>query len=258
MFSVRGTAIVTGAASGIGKAIAQRLARAGASVWVFDLNASAAEAAASLIRDQGGTARWQGCDVSDLASVEAAVEAVLGESPAIDILVNSAGISHVGTIETTADDDFDRLFRVNVAGTYHAMRAVVPTMKNQRKGTILNLASVAATVGLSERFAYSMTKGAVVSMTLSVAKDYVKHGIRCNCISPGRVHTPFVDSLLRTNYPGQEAEMLDKLAKTQPLGRMATPDEIAALALYLCSEESGFVTGADYPIDGGLIRLSTL
>jgi NAD(P)-dependent dehydrogenase (short-subunit alcohol dehydrogenase family) len=257
VFEINDVAVVTGAASGIGRAVAETLARAGAEVWIFDLNAKAAEEVAESIRSKGFQAAAHACDVTASVDVGTAVDAVLKRSGRIGILVNSAGISHVGSVETTAEEDFERLFRVNVAGTYHCMRSVIPSMKARQKGVILNLASVAASVGLSDRFAYSMTKGAVVSMTLSVAKDYVGHGIRCNCVSPGRVHTPFVDALLKTNYPGQEAEMLDKLSKTQPMGRMGTPQEIASLALYLCSDKASFVTGTDFPIDGGLIRLST-
>ena len=250
-------AVVTGAASGIGRAVAELFAHQGADVWALDLNAAAADETARALRDDGWNATSLPCDVTDQANVTTAVGHVLTRSGAIDILVNSAGISHVGTIETTSDEDFERLFRVNVQGTYHAMHAVVPVMKRQRRGVILNLASVAATVGLNDRFAYSMTKGAVVSMTLSVAKDYVMHGIRCNCVSPARVHTPFVDAMLRKNYPGEEAVMMEKLSRTQPVGRMALPREIAALAAFLCGDEAGFITGADYPMDGGLIRLST-
>ena len=169
----------------------------------------------------------------------------------IDILVNSAGISHIGRLDNTSEEDFDRIFKVNVKGVYNAMAAVIQQMKNQGGGVILNLASVAGSLGISDRFAYSMSKGALLSMTLSVAKDYIKDNIRCNCISPARVHTAFVDGFLSKNYPGQEKEMFEKLSKTQPIGRMGKPDEIAALALYLCSDEAAFVTGTDYPIDGG-------
>ena len=257
MFEIRGTAVITGGASGIGRAVAQRLARAGADVWIWDLNAAAADETAEGIRQQGFSAQARVCDVTDFADVAASMDAVKTKAGSIGILINSAGISHVGTVESTADADFERLFRVNVSGTYHTMRAAVPVMASQKRGVILNLASVAASVGLKDRFAYSMTKGAVVSMTLSVAKDYVGQGIRCNCVSPGRVHTPFVDAMLKTNYPGQEAVLFDQLSKTQPLGRMAEPEEIAALVHYLCSDEAAFITGTDYAIDGGLIRLST-
>jgi 2-keto-3-deoxy-L-fuconate dehydrogenase len=189
--------------------------------------------------------------------VKKVVHEIISEFGRIDILVNSAGVAHIGNVENTAETDFDRLFQVNVKGVYNLMHHIVPHMKQKRKGVILNIASVAASVGIADRFAYSMTKGAVVAMTLSVAKDYVREGIRCNSISPGRVHTPFVDGFLKANYPGSEAEMFDKLSKTQPIGRMAQPDEIAHLALYLCSDEASFITGSDYPIDGGFIKLNT-
>ena len=174
---------------------------------------------------------------------------------AIDIVVNNAGIAHIGNLENTLETDFNRLFSVNVKGMYHVMQLSVPFMK-KNGGVILNMASVASSVGIPDRFAYSMTKGAVVGMTLSVAKDYLSHHIRCNCISPARVHTPFVDGFLAKNYPGKEAEMFEKLSKTQPIGRMAEPAEIAYLALYLCSDEASFITGCDYPIDGGFIKLN--
>jgi 2-keto-3-deoxy-L-fuconate dehydrogenase len=172
----------------------------------------------------------------------------------VDILVNNAGISQVGTLESTSEEDFDRIFRVNVKGMYNCMFALIPHLKT-RGGIILNMASIAASTGLSDRFAYSMTKGAVVSMTYSVARDYLQHNIRCNCISPARVHTPFVDGYLRQNYPGREAEIFKKLSETQPIGRMAQPREVADLALFLCSEEAAFITGTDYPIDGGFFKL---
>ena len=136
------------------------------------------------------------------------------------------------------------------------MYAVIKQMKAQGGGVILNVASIAATVGIPDRFAYSMSKGAVLTMTLSVAKDYINDNIRVNCISPARVHTPFVDGFLQKNYPGREQEMFEKLSKTQPIGRMAKPDEVAWLSLYLCSEQAGFITGCDYPIDGGFIKLN--
>ena len=177
--------------------------------------------------------------------------------PRIDILVNSAGVSHIGTAESTSEADFDRLYNVNVKGVYNCLHAAIPVMKKNKGGVILNMCSIAATVGLSDRFAYSMTKGAVYSMTFSVAKDYIRENIRCNCISPARVHTPFVDGFLKKNYPGKEQEMFEKLSKTQPIGRMARPEEIAGLILYLCSDEASFITGCDYPIDGGFIKLNT-
>ncbi len=245
-------ALVTGAGSGIGKAIALLFARQGARVGVVDIQQEQAESTVKEIESAGGNAFALPCDVSDSANVKQ----VIGSLPQIDILVNSAGISHIGRADTTSEADFDRIYRVNVKGVFNCMQAALPALRRQG-GVILNLASVAATLGLSDRFAYSMSKGAVLSMTLSVAKDYLADKVRCNCISPGRVHTPFVDNFLAKNYPGKEQEMFDKLSKTQPIGRMGRPDEIAALALYLCSDEAGFITGTDYPIDGGFIRLNT-
>lgn len=248
-------AVVTGAGSGIGKAIAIQLARQGAQVCLLDLNESSANEAALEIKDK--QAKAYPCNVSVQAEVVRVLNQVASEFGRIDILVNSAGISHIGKLDTTTEADIDRLYQVNIKGVYNAMLGAIPHMKKQKEGVILNLASVAAGLGLHERFAYSMTKGAVLSMTLSVAKDYINEGIRCNCISPGRVHTPFVDGFLKANYPGKEKEMFEKLSKTQPIGRMAKPEEIAYLALYLCSDEASFVTGTDYPIDGGFIRLNS-
>jgi NAD(P)-dependent dehydrogenase (short-subunit alcohol dehydrogenase family) len=200
-------------------------------------------------------AEFRKCDVADQKAATGVVENIFAQSSSIDILVNNAGIAHIGTAESTSEAEFERLIRVNIKGVYNCLRAAIPHMK-KNGGTILNMASAAATVGIPERFGYSMTKGAVVAMTLSVAKDYINQNIRCNCISPGRVHTPFVEGFITKNYPGREKEMFEKLSKTQPIGRMAQPEEIAYLALYLCSEEAAFVTGCDYPIDGGFIRLN--
>ena len=170
--------------------------------------------------------------------------------------MNNAGVSHIGTVETTTEADFDRIFRINTKGVYNCLFATIPHMKKAGGGVLLNMASIAATLGIPDRFAYSMSKGAVLTMTLSVAKDYLKDNIRCNCISPARVHTPFVDGFIARTYPGREAEMFEKLSKTQPIGRMAEPEEVGALALYLCSDEAGFITGCDYPLDGGFTRLN--
>lgn len=249
--------VVTGAGSGIGRAIAIQFAQQGAQVCLLDLNREAIQIVAKEIFSTNHVAKAYPCNVSNQAEVIQTVNQITTDFSKIDILVNSAGISHIGKLDTTSEADFDRLYQVNIKGVYNAMLAVIPYLRKQRDGVILNLASVAAGLGLNERFAYSMTKGAVLSMTLSVAKDYVNEGIRCNCISPGRVHTPFVDGFIKANYPGKEKEMFEKLAKTQPIGRMAKPDEIAHLALYLCSDEAAFVTGTDYPIDGGFIRLNT-
>jgi 2-keto-3-deoxy-L-fuconate dehydrogenase len=246
-------AIITGAASGIGLSIAKLFAERGATVAMIDLDPQKlAEAASSINSHSGVAARSFPCDVRSEESVRTAF-AEIG-SP-VDILVNCAGIAHVGSLLSTSPEDMDRLYSVNVRGTYLCMRAVIESMLSVKSGIILNLASIAATAGLADRFAYSMTKGAVLAMTLSVAKDYVSHGIRCNCISPARVHTPFVDGFLAKNYPGQEDEKLKLLEQAQPIGRMAKSEEVAALAVYLCSDAASFLTGADFPFDGGFFNL---
>lgn len=246
-------AVITGAASGIGLAISQLFAAQGASVVLIDLHADAANAAATSITEStGASASGIACDVSSEHCVESAFATI---AQPIDVLVNCAGVAHVGSLQSTSAEDFDRLFAINVRGTYLCMRAAIGTMVEANRGTILNMASIAATAGLPNRFAYSMTKGAVLSMTLSVARDYLANGIRCNCISPARVHTPFVDGFVAKNFPGREAEQMKVLAQAQPIGRMGTPDEIAMLALYLCSDASSFITGVDYPIDGGFVNL---
>lgn len=247
------TAVITGGGSGIGKAIAELFATRGASVHILELNSEATSKSFEGI-DQ---ITVHPCNVSNQQNVRQVMERIYGMAGKIDILVNSAGVAHIGKLENTSETDFNRLFEVNVRGVYNTMQAVIDYMKAAQHGVILNVASVAAFLGLIDRFAYSMTKGAVVSMTLSVAKDYVSHNIRCNSISPARVHTAFVDGFLKTNYPGKEAEMFEKLSRTQPIGRMGKPSEVAALALYLCSDEAAFVTGCDYPIDGGFLKLNT-
>ncbi len=249
-------ALITGGGSGIGKAIALCFARQGAVVCILDLDEQEGSAVAAEIRQEQGEAMFLPCNVADQAAVQQAVQHIAGRYAAIDILVNNAGVAHIGTAETTEAADFERLLSVNVKGVYHCLHAVLPLMK-QKGGVVLNLASVASSVGLAERFAYTTTKAAVVGMTLSVAKDFLEYQIRCNCISPGRVHTPFVDGYLQKNYPGRVAEMFEKLSKTQPIGRMGKPEEIAHLALFLCSDEASFITGCDYPIDGGFITLNT-
>lgn len=253
MFQLNGKiAAVTGSGSGIGKATALLFAKQGAEVHLLDLNEEAINSTANEIEEANGKTVAHVCNVTNQQQVKQVFNAI----GSIDILVNSAGISHVGNIEGTTEDDFDRLYQVNVKGVYNCVRSAVALMKKNRSGVILNLASIANNVGIPERFAYSMTKGAVYAMTLSVARDYLHEGIRCNCISPARVHTPFVDGFLKNNYPGKEEEMFDKLSKSQPIGRMARPEEIAHLILYLCSDEASFITGCDYPIDGGFINLN--
>ena len=253
MFDLRHKgAVVTGAGSGIGAAIATLFARQGARTVVLDLTDSA-EATASAIRAAGGYAIARRCDVSKPDEVQQAFLDLDHELGGLDILVNNAGIAHVGTIEQTSTEDFDRLYAVNVRGVFLCSQAAVSIMKRRGHGVILNMASIAALVGVPDRFAYSMTKGAVLTMTKSIALDYVKAGIRCNCICPARIQTPFVDGYLRDNYPGREEEMRKTLEAYQPIGRMGTPEEVAHLALYLCSDEAAFVTGQAYPIDGGVL-----
>jgi len=243
-------AIVTGGGSGIGQAISLLFARRGARVAVLDL---AADETIRRIEEAGGAAMQLECDVTRPDLVRNAFDAARDEHGSLDILVCSAGVAHVGTIEQTSEQDLDRVYAVNVKGVYNAMRCGVEMMK-ESGGVILNIASVASTVGIPDRFAYAMSKGAVLTMTLSVAADYVGR-IRCNAVSPGRVHTPFVDGFLAKNYPGREAEMFEKLSRTQPIGRMGQPAEIAELALFLCSDASAFITGSNYAIDGGFISL---
>ena len=218
------------------------------------MNESAAAETCQQISASGGASSAHLCDVTNQAEVKARFEELFRVA-GIHILVNNAGVSHIGTVETTPEEDFDRVVRVNVKGFYNCMYAVVGHMKSSGGGVIVNMASIAGSAGLPDRFAYSMSKGAVVAMTYSVARDYLAHNIRCNCISPARVHTPFVDGYLRKNYPGHEQEMFEKLAKSQPIGRMAEPAEVASLALFLCSDEAAFITGVDYPIDGGYFNL---
>lgn len=247
-------ALVTGGASGIGQAIALCFAEHGATIRIVDLNGDAAQKIAQQIVQLGGTATTHTCDVSDEVQTREVFKEVL-EISQLDILVNSAGVSHVGRLDNTDDEQFERLFRVNVLGTHHAMRETVQAMTAKGGGVILNIVSIAASAGLEDRYAYSMSKGAVLSMTYSVARDYLRHNIRCNSISPARVHTPFVDGFIKKNFPGRETEAFAKLSALQPIGRMAQPSEVAMLALYLCSDEASFVTGTDYPLDGGFFKL---
>ncbi|MEP7267981.1 MAG: SDR family oxidoreductase [Saprospiraceae bacterium] len=257
MFDLSGkTFVITGGGSGIGAAIAQTLAMRGAKAIIFDRDGVAAKKTVDTIVLAEGKAEYEELDVTDLESVKQKIQEI-ESAHAIDILINNAGIGHIGTAETTSAEDFDKVYSINVKGYFHMIQAVIPSMKKRNKGVIVNIASVAGIVGIAERFAYSISKGAVLAMTRSVAKDFIKNGIRCNSISPGRVHTPFVDGYLAKTYPGKEKEVFEQLAKTQPIGRMGEPDEIAALALYLCSDESAFVTGTDFPIDGGFITLNS-
>ena len=244
-------ALVTGAGSGIGRAIAVRLAGEGAHVTIMELRAEAGESAAAEIREAGGAVAVVAADVSDTESMRVAFDRL----ERLDILVNNAGIAHIGTVETTTEADLDRIYAVNVKGVFHGLHFGVPKLLAAGGGAIVNLASIASKLALPDRFAYGMSKGAVMTMTLSVARDFIDRGIRCNCVCPARVHTPFVDGFIAKNYPGKEKEMFAKLSAAQPIGRMGRPEEVAALVAFLASDEAGFITGSAYDIDGGVTLL---
>ena len=253
MFSlINKSVVITGGGSGIGKATALLFAKQGATVHILDLNDTAANETLAAIEAEGWKAFAYPCNISN----QQQVAEVFSKTGGFAILVNCAGIAHIGKADSTSEADFDKIFQVNVKGVYNCLHEAIPGFKQKGGGVILNVASIAALVGIPDRFAYSMSKGAVYAMTLSVAKDYLHENIRCNSISPARVHTPFVDGFITKNYPGKEKEMFEKLSKSQPIGRMGNVEEVAALALYLCSDESGFITGNDYPIDGGFLKLN--
>ena len=244
--------IITGGSSGIGRAISILFAQQGAEVHIFDLQSQLSEDTISEVQQFNKNSRFHPVDITNEQLVLDEINAL----NVIDILINNAGIAQIGNVENTSSGDFQKIFDVNVKGAFNCIKAVIPTMVKNKSGVILNMASVASSVGIPDRFGYSMTKGAIKSMTQSIAKDYISKGIRCNCISPARVHTPFVDGFIQKNYPNNQKEMFEKLSASQPIGRMAKPIEIAHLALYLCSDEAAFITGCDYPIDGGFIYLN--
>lgn len=246
--------IVTGGASGIGLSIVKLFSGQGAQVDVFDLNKPSHEEQDAMGIDKQ-LVHFHEVDITNQKQVKEMVS-VVAATRGIGILINNAGIAHIGNVVNTSDEDLTRVFNVNVKGAYNCMHACIPFMEEQGEGIIVNMASIAASVGITDRFAYSMSKGAILSMTLSVARDYVNKGIRCNCISPARVHTPFVDGFLNKHYPGKQEEMFAKLSASQPIGRMGQPDEVAALAFYLCTKQASFITGCDYPLDGGFIRIN--
>jgi 2-keto-3-deoxy-L-fuconate dehydrogenase len=255
MFSLGGkVAVVTGGGSGIGRAISTLFGAQGAHVVVVDLDGQAAETAAAAITAVGGRADAAPCDVSDAAQVKATFDMIVGRTRRLDILINNAGVAHVGNIERTPEDEFDRLYRINVKGVYLCSQAAVPVMVRQGGGVILNMASIVSFIGVADRFAYAMSKGAVLSMTKSVAIDYVKQNVRCNCICPARIRTPFVDGFVKKNYPGREAAVLQELSEYQPMRRMGSPDEVAYLALFLLADAASRVTGQAYPLDGGVLN----
>ena len=246
------TVLITGGASGIGLAMVQKFASLQSHVYFIDLNQAEGKKLEEQERKKGNSVTFLEGDLTQFAQVEKLIQSLPEK---LDVLINNAGIAHVGTVESTSEEDFDRIVSVNIKGMFHCIKASLPKLKRGGGGAIVNMCSVAATIGIPDRFAYSMSKGATLSMTLSVARDYVQDGIRCNCISPGRVHTPFVDGFLAKNYPGQEHEMFEKLSATQPVGRMGRPEEIADLAYFLSAETGKFITGSNFTIDGGFMGL---
>ena len=250
-------AIVTGGWKGIGVHISKVFANQGALVNVLDVDEEQGKKVVNDIISDGGIANFYLCDVSNQINVSNVFDEIYSKNGRLDILINNAGIAQIGNVENTTVENFDQIYNINVKGVYHCLHYGITFMKKSGGGAIVNMASIASVVGLADRFGYTMSKGAIYSMTNSIAKDYLNDNIRCNSIGPGRVHTPFVDNYLKKNYPGQEQEMFDKLSKTQPIGRMGKPEEIASLVLYLCSDEAGFVTGSFYPIDGGFLTLNT-
>lgn len=249
------TAIITGGASGIGLATARLFAREGAAVEILDRDEAAMRSAVAEIAAAGGIAASENCDVTDAAAVEAVVARIHARRGRIHILINNAGIAHVGNALTTTPEDFERVQRVNVFGPANCLRAVLRFMVADGGGAIVNLASTVAVMGIPDRFAYATSKGAMLAMTYAVARDFLDQGVRCNALLPGRIHTPFVDGFIAKNYPGREAEMFEKLSRTQPIGRMGKPEEVAAAALFLCSDEASFITGTGFPVDGGTLTI---
>ena len=254
MFSLAGkTAIVTGAGSGIGQAIAIALAKQGAFVDVLEIDLNAANDTAERIRSAGGQADVVKCDIANHSQVQEVFDKLGSERGRLDCLVNNAGIAHVGNITNTSEEDFDRVMSVNLKGVFNCLKGGVRLMLKSGGGAIVNIASTVATMAINDRLAYSTSKGGVLAMTYSVAKDHLHDNIRCNAILPGRIHTPFVDGFIAKNYPDNQAEIFKKLSEYQPIGRMGKPEEVAAIAVFLCSEEASFITGSPFPVDGGTL-----
>jgi len=246
-------AVITGGAKGIGKAVVEIMSTQGAHVHFLDID----EENGQVLAASNPRIYFHNCDVTDHEKVKSTFQAIYEQHQSLDILINNAGISHIGNVEQTSPEDMDRLYEVNIKSVYSCLHHAIPLMKLSKGGSIVNLSSIASTMGLADRFPYSMSKGAVHTMTYSIARDYINDGIRCNSVGPARVHTPFVDNYLRQYYPDNQEEMFNKLSKTQPIGRMAKPVEVAQLITYLCSEAAAFITGSHFPIDGGFVTLNT-
>jgi NAD(P)-dependent dehydrogenase (short-subunit alcohol dehydrogenase family) len=250
MFSLEGkSALITGAASGIGASIAETFVRAGARVYVTDCNEVAGKAMAQRLGAAAFAVDFLPLDVTSEGQCLHVAEAVLSRTGPLDILVNNAGIGHVGTMATTKGEDFDRILAVNTRGVFNVTRAFLPSMLERRHGVIVNIASIAGLRGLRDRLAYCASKFAVVGITKAMALDHARDGIRVNAICPGRVETPYVAERLK-EYPDPR-KAYEEMTSTQPMGRMGLPDEIAAAALYLASDEAAFFTGATLTPDGG-------
>jgi 2-keto-3-deoxy-L-fuconate dehydrogenase len=239
------TALVTGAGSGIGRAIAELFADQGATIWVVDRDEASAHESVGAIRAAGGRAELACADVA----VKLEVSALEGRIGPLDVLVNNAGIGHVGTLLGTSAEDLDRLYAVNVRGVFNCCKAFVPGMLERGRGSVINMASIGGVIAVRERLAYTTTKFAVVGLTKALALDHSHTGVRFNCICPGRVETPFVKKRI-SEYADPEQAYRD-MASTQLTGRMATPGEVAAAALYLAADASAMVTGSCLLIDGG-------
>lgn len=250
MFSLKNKiALVTGAASGIGASIAEIFAAAGAHVFVADRDATGGKATVDRITALGQTAEFSELDIAREEDCDRVFQAVNSAFGRLDVLVNNAGIGHVGTMLQTTGADLDRLYAVNVRGTFNVIKAFLPAMIKRKYGVIINLASIGGVVAVRDRLAYCTTKFAIAGLTRCIALDHALDGIRCNCICPGRVETPFVTARLK-EYPDPE-KAYREMAATQAIGRMGKPEEIAAAALYLASDEAAFLTGTEFIIDGG-------
>src|SRR5436309_9687940 len=241
--------LITGGGSGIGASISEVFAQAGAHVYVADCDTKGGQDTVTRIKASRRSAEFLALDVSKEEECERACQAVQASFGRLDVLVNNAGIGHVGTMMQTSGADLDRLYAVNVRGVFNVTKAFLPDMLKRKSGNIINLASIGGVVGVRDRVAYCTTKFAVAGLTKSMALDHAQDGIRVNCICPGRVETPFVAARLK-EYPDPE-QARREMSTTQAVGRMGRPEEIAAAALYLASDESAFVTGTEFIIDGG-------